>query len=193
MDITTLNRQPPTGEIQIERINDPNGNRNDDEVSALPSRQVTMSTEENRRRAENNLNDNQKKRKIEEVFNSGEWEDPCEYESNKVREIVRKLIFPSTKFCRGEGRSYVKVKNGKKKFVSINLGDTNNRLDISAKKGYWISVLNECGYSEETKSLSTRTMYWKIYNEDVLNEIRQQRGKKNYDIRRTLKQGNYWL
>ena len=50
---------------------------------------------------ESGLNNDQKKRKMEDIYSSGRWKEVDEYEVTKVRKIIRNHIFKHVKFCKG--------------------------------------------------------------------------------------------
>ena len=51
----------------------------------------------------NSLSVNEKKRKAEATYLSGQWQDEDEYEITKLRQVVRNHIFKHLKFVKGEG------------------------------------------------------------------------------------------
>ncbi len=60
---------------------------------------------------ETTLSNDEKKRKIEEVYIGGSWMDTDKYEEGKIKDVVRKLIFKKIKFCKGEGSVSSKLLN----------------------------------------------------------------------------------
>ena len=46
---------------------------------------------------------NDKKRKTEQIYLSGQWKDEDEYEITKLRQVIRNHIFKHLKFVKGEG------------------------------------------------------------------------------------------
>lgn len=178
-----------TGQQQ-EILTEVSGSDGSTDVSTLGSQTSHMSAEESLRRMEMNLTIREKKRKIEELYSNGRWMDQCEHEITKVKTIVRNDIFANVKFVKGEGQAGVAVAKGRKnKAVFKKLGETNERVDLTEKRGYWTELLEKCGYGESEKSLTTRTMYWKSYHDVVKEQIGDLRSKKNNSMKQIIRQG----
>lgn len=139
---------------------------------------------------ETTLSNDEKKRKIEEVYTGGSWMDTDKYEEGKIKDVVRKLIFKKIKFCKGEGSVSSKLSNKvqlaakKKKY-----GMTHEREDLRKDKGYVFEIMKECGITKDHMTLHARALWWKCYNHVSLSEIRQQRGKMNYYVRKCITTG----
>ncbi len=170
------------------------GEENNTVMSSLTSTSQSSILSEGRlHHSDEDLTLEQKKRKIEDLYNHGSWL-PCDkYETQKIQNVVRKLIFKKIKFCKGEGVSMSGMKGNRTKSHDNTLGKTHERADLTEKKGYVFEVMRECGMDEESKSLSERTLWWKTYNELVIYEIRQKRGKINYKIRESCVEGKLYL
>jgi hypothetical protein len=163
-------------------------------MSSLTSNSQSSTLSEGRlHHADDDLTLEEKKRKIEELYNDGTWLAGDKYEIQKIQNVVRKLIFKKIKFCKGEGVSMSGAKGNKRKSTDHTLGKTHERADLTEKKGYVYEVMRECGMDEESKSLSERAIWWKTYNELVIYEIRQKRGKVNYKIRESCFEGELYV
>ena len=65
------------------------------------------------------LSPDMKKRKLEEIYSNGKFQDEDEYEVLKVRKVVRQHIFKHLKFCKGEGTKSANNFEKKKKRQGI--------------------------------------------------------------------------
>ena len=122
------------------------------------------------------LDDEQKKRKVEDVYSDGRFANEDEYEIMKVRKVIRTHIFKHVKFCKGEGNTS-RGNPFEKKNAKIRLyGKSHEKADLSKRIGYEYNIMKLVGYDENNRSLTDRSLWWKAYNEHVIEEIRQLRG-----------------
>ena len=170
-------------------VNDNVNRGEDDFIRELLSQSTGGSNEDFRRQEENNLTLIEKKRKIDDIYSNGSWKDEDEYEVMKIKKIVRTHIFKYNKFCKGEGMAGLNSKRYKAGLWKAQLGQTHERADLTKVRGYVFEVMNLCGMGDDKKSLSTRTLWWKTYNEYILYEVRQLRGRMNYNIRKSCTEG----
>ena len=134
--------------------------------------------------AEKTLSKEQKKAKIEEVYNSAQWVTPQKHMDDRVRKVVREHIFVKTKFCKGEGVAIVKSKEGKRlrEAKKVEYGKTHDRFDLTGS-GYALEVMKRCDVTEDRYSLQERALWWKVYGSPVKDEIMSVRGRKGYNSR----------
>ena len=145
------------------------GEENNTVMSSLTSNsQSSILSEGRMHHSDDDLSLEEKKRKIEDLYNDGTWLASDKYEIQKIQNVVRKLIFKKIKFCKGEGVSMSGARGNKRKSTDYTLGKTHERADLTEKKGYVYEVMRECGMDEESKSLTERAMWWKTYNELVI-------------------------
>ena len=133
----------------------------------------------------------QKKRKVEEIYANGTWKEVDIYEANKVWRIIRYHIFKQVKFCKGEGAKILTNSFEKKNAKILKYRKSHEKADLTKKVGYEYNIMKLSGYSEETTSLTDRALWWKSYNEEVIEEIRQQKGRVSSAIKLSVIQGMY--
>ena len=63
-----------------------------------------------------------KKRKIEDVYSSGQWKDEYEYEVLKSRQVIRNHIFEHFKFIKGEGAKIIVYVGKRKNYKTLVYG-----------------------------------------------------------------------
>ena len=73
-----------------------------DENNTMPSLASTVTNDTFLQ--ESGLTNEQKKRKLEEIYSNGRFQEEDEYEILKVRQDIRQHIFKHVKFCKGEGK-----------------------------------------------------------------------------------------
>ena len=137
---------------------------------------------------ESGLSWDAKKRKLEDIYSNGRYQDEDEYEIVKVRKIVRNHIFKHVKFCKGEGKRSPNNFDKKTKKIQA-FGTSHEKADLWKTTGYEYNVMKLAGYCEETKSLADRAMWWKAYNEHMLEETRQLRGRTSSGIKTCVIEG----
>lgn len=142
---------------------------------------------------DNGLSIEEKKRKIDAIFLSQQWNDEDEYEISKIRQVIRNHIFKHVKFVKGEG-SVATHKNDNKSRQLKNLifGKCHERPDLTRLAGYEYQILKLVGLSEEDSSLARRALWWKTYNNYVHQEIRQLRGRMNAGIKTSITEGKLY-
>ena len=134
------------------------------------------------------LSPDMKKRKLEEIYSNGKFQDEDEYEVLKVRKVVRQHIFKHLKFCKGEGTK--SANNFEKKTKKDKaFGTSHEKADLRKTTGYEYNVMKLTGYCKLNRSLTDRAMWWKSYNDHVIEEIRQLRGRTSSGIKRCVIQG----
>ena len=73
-----------------------------DESNTMPSLASTVTNDTFLQ--ESGLTDEAKKRKLEEIYSNGRFQEEDENEILKVQQVVRQHIFKHVKFCKGEGK-----------------------------------------------------------------------------------------
>ena len=140
----------------------------------------------------NSLSVEEKKRKAETVYLSGQWKDEDEYEITKIRQVVRNHIFKHLKFVKGEGTVPCAKKDRKsKKKNELLFGMCHERPDLTKQTGYECKILRLVGMNETITSIETQALWWKTYNSYVHQEIRQLRGRMNNSMKMSITQGEY--
>ena len=135
------------------------------------------------------LDDEQKKRKVEDVYSDGRFANEDEYEIMKVRKVIRTHIFKHVKFCKGEGNSFRPNPFEKKKAKIKLYGKSHEKADLSKRIGYEYHVMKLVGYDENKRSLTDRALWWKTYNIHVIEEIRQLRGRVSTGMKKNIIKG----
>ena len=135
------------------------------------------------------LDDEQKKRKVEDVYSDGRFKNEDEYDIMKVRKAIRTRIVKHVKFCKGDGTKS-RGNPFKKKKAKIQLyGTSHEKEDLSKQIGYEYTIMKLVGYNENKRSLTDRALWWKIYNIHVIEEIRQLRGRVSSGMKKNINQG----
>lgn len=140
---------------------------------------------------ERTLTLDQKKRKIEDVYNSAMWVDPKTYMDDRVRKVVRELIFSRTKFCKNEGVVTNKSKKGKRYAKQTEYGRSHERMDLTVERSYATELMKFCDVTTELYSLTEISLWWKVYNDVVKNEIMQVRGRKGHSSRALIQNSKF--
>ena len=131
-----------------------------------------------------------KKRKIEMIYLSGQWEEVDEYEISKLRQVIRNHIFKHVKFVKGEGAKPCAKKDLKtKKANQLLFGKCHERPDLTKLTGYECQILRMVGLSEIDATIIKQALWWKTYNSQVHKEIRQMRGRMNAAMKTSIRQG----
>jgi len=139
---------------------------------------------------DNELSLDDRKRKIDAIFLSQQWNDEDEYEIKKIRQVIRNHIFKHVKFVKGEGSIPTKKKDNKsRRLKNLMFGKCHERPDLTRLLGYEYEILKLVGLGEEDTSLVRRALWWKTYNIYVHQEIRQLRGRMNAGIKTSISQG----
>ena len=139
---------------------------------------------------ESGLTLEQKKRKIEDIYCSAQWQEEDEYEVAKIRQVVRNHIFKHVKFVKGEGVKPKGHGTRKRKKPKISLfGKSHERPDLTIRTGYAYNIMRLVGLDEERTSISKRALWWKTYNVHVHHEIRQLRGRMNSGMKLCISEG----
>ena len=139
---------------------------------------------------DNSLSVNEKKRKAEATYLSGQWQDEDEYEITKLRQVVRNHIFKHLKFVKGEGSIPCAKKDRKsKKRNQLLFGMCHERPDLTKQTGYECTILRLVGMHETDSSITAQALWWKTYNGYVHQEIRQLRGRMNNAMKISITQG----
>ena len=112
------------------------------------------------------------------------------YEIMKVQKVVRTHIFKYVKFCKGEGNTSrgnpLEKKNAKIRIY----GKSHEKADLLKRIGYEYNIMKLVGYDENTQSLTDRVLWWKIYNEHVIEEIiGQLRGRVSTGMKNNIIKG----
>ncbi len=136
------------------------------------------------------ISDNDKKRKAELIYLSGQWKDEDEYEITKLRQVIRNHIFKHLKFVKGEGTipSFKKDRKTKKRDQLL-YGMCHERPDLTKQGGYELKILRLMGMSEINTSITAQALWWKTYNSYVHHEIKQMRGRINAAMKLAISQG----
>ena len=138
----------------------------------------------------NGLSLEDKKRKIDGIYLSAQWNDEDEYEVSKLRQVIRNHIFKHVKFVKGEGALPTQKKDNKsRQLKNLLFGKCHERPDLTRLSGYECQILRMVGLSEGDTSLTRRALWWKTYNTYVHQEIRQLRGRMNAGIKLSITQG----
>ena len=157
-----------------------------DENNTMPSLASTVTNDTFLQ--ESGLTNEQKKRKLEEIYSNGRFQEEDEYEILKVRQVVRQHIFKHLKFCKGEGKK--SANNFDKKAAKVlAFGKSHEKADLTKTTGYEYNVMKLTGYCQENRTLTDRAMWWKSYNDHVIEEIRQLRGRTSSGIKLCVIEG----
>ena len=117
------------------------------------------------------LDDEQKKRKVEDVYSDGRFANEDEYEIMKVRKVIRTHIFKHVKFCKGEGNTS-RWNPFEKQNTKIWLyGKSHEKADLSKRTGYEHNIMKLVGHDENNQSLTDRALWWKTYNIHVIKKL----------------------
>ena len=130
------------------------------------------------------LSKEQKRTKIEEVYNSAQWVSPQKHVDKRIQDVVKEHIFKKIKFCKGEGVAIVRSKEGKRlqEAKKVEYGKTHERFDLTGP-GYALEVMKKCDVTEDQYSLQEQALWWKVYGSPVKEEIMSVRGRKGYNSR----------
>ena len=151
---------------------------------------VSNITQEDSVENDNALTVNDKKRKIENIYTSGQWKDEDEYEITKIRQVIRNHIFKHVKFVKGEGSIPGAKKDMRsKRCKELVYGRCHERPDLTKSTGYECEILRLVGYTNENSSITTRALWWKTYNTYIHHEIRQLRGRMNACMKASITDG----
>ena len=162
-----------------------NQNTQDNEASVVSGITSVDSTN-----TDNGLSLEEKKRKIDGIYLSAQWNDEDEYEVTKLRQVIRNHIFKHVKFVKGEGAVPTRKKDNKsRQLKKLSFGKCHERPDLTRLTGYECQILSMVGMSLEDASLIRRALWWKTYNIYVHQEIRQLRGRMNAGIKLSITQG----
>ena len=152
---------------------------------------VSGITNEESTNSENGLSLDDKKRKIDAIFLSQQWNDEDEYEITKIRQVIRNHIFKHVKFVKGEGSVPTHKKDTKsRQLKNLMFGKCHERPDLTRQSGYECQILKMVGLDEHDTSLVRRALWWKTYNSYIHQEIRQLRGRMNAGIKTSIAEGN---
>ena len=133
---------------------------------------------------------NEKRRKVDQIYLSGQWKDEDEYEITKLRQVIRNHIFKHLNFFKGEGTKPCSKKDHKsRKKDQLLFGMCHERPDLTKEGGYELKILRLMGMSEIDTPITTQALWWKTYNSYVHQEIRQLRGRINAAMKHTISQG----
>ena len=139
---------------------------------------------------DNGLSLEEKKRKIDGIYLSAQWNDEDEYKVTKLRQVIRNHIFKHVKFVKGEGAIPTHKKDNKsRQFKKLLFGKCHERPDLTKSTGYECKIMRLVGLTNENSSITTRALWWKTYNTYVHQEIRQLRGRMNAGIKLSITQG----
>ena len=147
---------------------------------------------------DSNLTQVEKKRKISTVYAQDARYPYDPNELTKIRKAIRLKVFPSTKFCKGEGRTK-KLKTNKSKYLSPEdiekrVGITHENPDLTTCKGYAIEVLKSCAnVNDNHLNLSHMATWWNTYNKIVLRELRNHRAVINYRVKQSCINGKIYV
>ena len=85
---------------------------------------------------DNGLSIEEKKRKIDAIFLSQQWNDEDEYEITKIRQVIRNHIFKHVKFVKGEGSVPTQKKDNKsRQLKTLMFGKCHERPDLTRLSG----------------------------------------------------------
>ena len=79
----------------------------------------------------------------------------------------------------------------KKNAKILKYGNSHEKADLIIKVGYEHNIMKLLSYCEETMSLTDKALWLKSYNEEVLEEMRQLRGRVSSLIKLSVTQGMY--
>lgn len=143
--------------------------------------------------AEVDMTPAQKKRKLEDLYSKHDFSKMKidEYELIKLKRIIRNNIYKTVKFLRGEGNSNLGTRTDMMRTLqSIPIiGKSHDFADLNKKTGYEVEILKLCGLEEGKKTLTQRCDWWKTYCGSIKKELRNQRGRQQYNIRKTIIEG----
>ena len=127
------------------------------------------------------LESSKRRQIVEEVYNSAMWVRPRKHVDDRVRKIVRESIFSKTKFFKGEGVAIIRTKEGRRRHElrKITYGKSHDRFDITGA-GYALEVMKQCDITADNFTLEERSLWWKVYNRPVKDELMSMRGRKGY-------------
>ena len=143
--------------------------------------------------AEVDMTQAQKKRKLEDLYSTHDFSKIKidEYELIKLKRIIRNNIYRTVKFLRGEGNSNMGTRTDMMrslKSIPV-IGKSHDFADLNKKTGYEVEILKMCGLEEGKKTLTQRCDWWKTYCGSIKKELRNQRGRQQYNIRKTIIEG----
>ena len=151
---------------------------------------VSGITNEESTNSETGLSLDDKKRKIDAIFLSQQWNDEDEYEITKIRQVIRNHIFKHVKFVKGEGSVPTQKKDTKtRQLKNLMFGKCHERPDLTRQSGYECQILKMVGLDEHDTTLVRRALWWKTYNSYIHQEIRQLRGRMNAGIKTSIAEG----
>ena len=151
---------------------------------------VSGITNEESTNSETGLSLDNKKRKIDAIFLSQQWNDEDEYEITKIRQVIRNHIFKHVKFVKGEGSVPTQKKDTKtRQLKNLMFGKCHERPDLTRQSGYECHILKMVGLDEHDTTLVRRALWWKTYNSYIHQEIRQLRGRMNAGIKTSIAEG----
>ena len=159
-------------------------------INQTENAELSQITEESTE-VESGLTLEQKKRKIEDIYCSAQWQEEDEYEVAKIRQIVRNHIFKHVKFVKGEGvksKAQQNRKKAKRKQIDL-FGKSHERPDLTIRNGYAYNIMRFVGLDKERTSITRRALWWKTYNVHVHQEIRQLRGRMNAAMKNCISKG----
>ena len=131
-----------------------------------------------------------KKRKIDAVYLSQQWEEEDKYEITKVRQVICNHIFKHVKFVKSKGATPTHKRDIKtKRLKNLVYGKCHERPDLTRLSGYECEILKLVGLGNKDTSVIRRALWWKTYNNYVHHEIRQLRGRMNTAIKSSISEG----
>ena len=77
----------------------------------------------------------------------------------------------------------------KRQRKSWHLENSHKKADLTKTTGYEYNVMKLTGYCQENRTLTDRAMWWKSYNDHVIEEIRQLRGRTSSGIKSCVIEG----
>ena len=93
------------------------------------------------------------------------------------------------KFCKGEGLKASSNQMEKKSAKLLLFGKSHEKADLTKRHGYEYNIMKLSGYDEDNRSITGRTLWWKTYNDHIIEEIRQLRGRMSGGIEASCTQG----
>ena len=70
---------------------------------------------------------------------------------------------------------------------------THEKVDLLKRVGYEYNIMTLVGYDKNTRPLIDRPLWWKAYNEHVIEEIRQLRGRMSTGTKTNMVEGEYLI
>ena len=97
--------------------------------------------------------------------------DEDEYETMKVRQLIRNHVFKNLKFVNGEGRRTPTTMIEKKTAKILQYGKCHEKADLTRTNGYKCYLMKLMDITEANTPVERRALWWENYGH-IQDEVR---------------------